>query len=68
MKFTTCGMCGEEFINTPCSIYKLEFAGKVEHFCCYTCYKRAQETKEKHNKAKYQRLRAECRKINEVRT
>lgn len=59
-KFTTCSMCGKEFIRQPGSIYKLHFAGKMHHFCCYTCWMKGKKVKESVNEANYKRLCNDC--------
>lgn len=46
LEFTTCQMCAKQFIKQPGSIYKLPFAGRMYHFCSYSCYKDAKACKE----------------------
>lgn len=45
-KFTVCSMCGKEYIKQPGSIYHVEYIGKINHCCSYTCYKQALKVKE----------------------
>ena len=52
-----CDMCGREFIPAPCSIYNMNFAGKVHHFCSWTCYNEACKVKEKFKSSRYARDR-----------
>ena len=68
-QFTTCQMCGNKFIKRPGSIYKLNFAGKVYHFCTYSCYKAAKECKEQvqetSHEVAYTRIREELKSKKE---
>ena len=66
LSFTTCQMCGKEFIKRPGSIYKCSFAGKTHQFCSYTCYQQAKKVKEQVQASSheiiYSRFRQEIRK------
>ena len=46
MVFTTCQMCGKQYIRIPGSIYKMRFAGKRYNFCTYECFRHAEKCKE----------------------
>lgn len=41
-----CDMCGKQYIRSPGSIYKLNFASKRYNFCSYSCYMSAIKCKE----------------------
>lgn len=57
--YTTCGICGKEYIRIPGSIYKVRFAGKTYHCCGYACYQKALKIKESCNEHQYQKLKKE---------
>ena len=59
--FKVCAMCGQTFHKMPCSIYTLHFAGKVHHFCTYSCYTKGKEVYDSVNKAMYTEL---CKEAN----
>ena len=61
-KYTTCAICGKQFIKAPGSIYKVKFAGKTYHCCTYTCYVEAKRLKEHNNEASYKRISDEFKK------
>lgn len=46
-RFTICAMCGKEFIKQPGSIYHVEYKGRINQCCSYTCYQKAIRVKEK---------------------
>ena len=52
----TCAVCGKEFIKVYDSIYHINFAGKVCHFCSYTCYRIGVKTKENTNETLYKKF------------
>lgn len=61
-KFTTCAICGKQYIKIPGSIYKVNFAGKTYQCCTYSCYMKAKKLKEDNNdEASYRRLRDELK-------
>ena len=60
-KFTTCAICGKQYIKAPGSIYKVNFAGKTYQCCSYTCYNRAKAIKEDNNEASYKRFSDELK-------
>lgn len=56
-KFTTCAICGKQFIRQPGSIYHLRFADKTYQCCSYTCYRNATKVKEGTNEAIYKKFK-----------
>lgn len=60
-KYTTCAICGKQFIKAPGSIYKVMFAGKTNQCCSYTCYMKAKRIKEDTNEANYKRFSDELK-------
>lgn len=44
--YRPCDMCGKQYIRSPGSIYKLNFASKRYNFCSYSCYMNAVKCKE----------------------
>lgn len=62
-QFTTCQMCGKDFIRQPGSIYRLNFAGQAYQFCSYSCYTAAKRCKEQiqatTHEITYARIRSE---------
>ena len=60
-KFTTCAICGKQYIKPPGSIYKVKFAGKIYQCCSYSCYMRAKKLKEDNNEASYKRFSDELK-------
>ena len=70
LPFTTCQMCGKEFIKRPGSIYKCSFAGRIHQFCSYTCYQQAKKVKESvqasSHESTYYKFRKEARKLKEA--
>lgn len=61
LEFTTCQMCAKQFIKRPGSIYKVLFAGRVYHFCSYSCYEAAKACKENVQKTSHEALYARLR-------
>lgn len=59
LKFTTCAMCGKQFIKQPGHMYKVEFAGKQNVCCSYTCYQNAKKVKAENNQPEYRKYRKE---------
>lgn len=55
--YTTCAICGKEFIRIPGSIYKVVFANKVYHCCGYKCWNIAKQTSEAHSHSHYRKHR-----------
>lgn len=46
-KYRDCPVCGKRFIVPAVNLYKLTVAGKVAHYCSYTCYREVQKTRER---------------------
>ena len=44
-KYTTCAICGKQYIRRVGSIYHVDFADRRFHCCSYTCYQQALEVK-----------------------
>ena len=47
IKLTICAMCGKSFVKQVGSIYHVEYQGRVNQCCSYTCYMKAKRLKEK---------------------
>lgn len=60
-KYTTCAICGKQYIKAPGSIYKVNFAGKTYQCCTYSCYMKAKRLKEDNNEASYKRFSDELK-------
>lgn len=45
-KFTVCSMCGKKFIKPAENLYKVNYCGRVNQCCSYTCYQKALRLKE----------------------
>lgn len=41
---TKCAICGKEFIEAPCSIYKVVKKNKTLHCCSWTCFNKCKST------------------------
>ncbi len=46
-KETVCAMCGKKYIKRPGSIYTVQYKGKQNQCCSYTCYMKAIRLKER---------------------
>lgn len=70
LEFTTCQMCAKQFIRQPGSIYKVKFAGKIYHFCSYSCYTAAKkcrdQVRETIHESTYIRIREELNSQKEA--
>ena len=60
-KFTTCAICGKQYIKPPGSIYKVNFEGKTYQCCTYSCYMKAKKLKGFNNEASYKRFADEVK-------
>lgn len=66
-KYTVCCICGKNFIKSVSSIYNVEFAGRINHCCSYTCYQEAKKFKSTLNQPAYKHYLEESRNnLNEV--
>ena len=60
--FTTCASCGKQFIKAACSIYNIRTNGKTKHYCSYTCYQKAKNSKKEiNNEANHKQFGDECK-------
>ena len=66
-KFTTCCICGKQYIKQVGSIYHVEFAGKTFQCCSYTCYNKALEVKHSETSKRYADYLKEIRENAEVK-